>query len=194
MDSLIWFQEYSSTDARENVGQASRLSAAVQPRQATLCKNFPVRIAALCAPLTGETPVLRFAAWRVSFVSGVANGAGADQCFALFKTSLEWGAMKITFLNPRTTLVALVSSLICVAAASGSDAKSDIALKLVAEDFTQPIALVPLPDSSGRVVIVDQIGTVLLVAKDGPAKLFFDIRDRLVKLEQGFDERGLLGM
>ena len=101
--------------------------------------------------------------------------------------------MKITFLNPLTTLVALVSSLIGAAgAASGSDAKSDIALKLVAEDFVQPIALVPLPDGSGKVVIVDQIGTVLLLSKDGPAKPFFDIRDRLIKLPGDFDERGLL--
>src|SRR5207248_3205158 len=97
------------------------------------------------------------------------------------------------FPNPLTTLVALVISLICAAgAANGSDAKSDIVLKLVAEDFVQPIALVPLPDGSGKVVIVDQIGTFLLLSKDGPSKPFFDIRDRLIKLPGDFDERGLL--
>src|SRR5687767_9331090 len=103
--------------------------------------------------------------------------------------------MKITFLNPLAILVALVSTLVCAAGAtSGSDAKGGIALKLVAEGFTQPIDLVPLPDGSGKVVIVDQIGTVLLLSKDGPSKPFFDIRDRLCKLEAGFDERGLLGL
>ena len=101
--------------------------------------------------------------------------------------------MKITFLNPLKTLVALVSSLICAAgAASGSDAKNDIALKLVAEDFVQPIALVPLPDGSGKVVIVDQIGTVLLLSKDGPSKPFSIFATGSSTL--GFDERGLLGL
>jgi glucose/arabinose dehydrogenase len=71
-----------------------------------------------------------------------------------------------------------------------------IGLKLVAEGFTSPVALVPLEDGSGRLLIADQVGTVHVLGKDGKLSdvLFLDVRNRLCKLNQGFDERGLLGL
>ena len=71
-----------------------------------------------------------------------------------------------------------------------------LTLKVVAEGFTSPIILTPLPDGSGRLVVVDQIGMAHLLNRDAKIseKLFFDARDRLVKLNQGFDERGWLGL
>ena len=42
-----------------------------------------------------------------------------------------------------------------------------IGLDVVAEGLTSPVALVAAPDSSGRLFIVDQIGTIRVVAPDG---------------------------
>ena len=77
-----------------------------------------------------------------------------------------------------------------------AEAKGGIALKQIAEGFTSPTALVPLADGSEQLLIVAQVGTVHVLAKEGKVsdKLFLDVRDRLTKLNQGFDERGLLGL
>src|SRR5437867_8655404 len=71
-----------------------------------------------------------------------------------------------------------------------------VGLNLFAEGFTSPTVLVPLPDGSGRLLIADQIGTVHVVSKQGKVQpqLFLDLRDRLTKLNNGFDERGILGL
>jgi glucose/arabinose dehydrogenase len=75
-------------------------------------------------------------------------------------------------------------------------ADSRLGLQLVATNFTSPSTLISLPDRSGRLLIADQIGTVHVLNKDGKVseQLFFDARSKLVKLNQGFDERGLLGL
>jgi glucose/arabinose dehydrogenase len=79
---------------------------------------------------------------------------------------------------------------------TAADADGSIGLKLVAEGFTSPLNLIPLDDGSGRLLIGDQIGTIHVLNKDGTLseKLFFDLRSRLAKLNEGFDERGLLGL
>jgi len=79
---------------------------------------------------------------------------------------------------------------------SGADAKSGVGLKLVAEGFVSPSNLIPLDDGSGRLLIADQVGTIHVLSKDGKLsdRLFFDIRDRMVKVRESFDERGLLGV
>ncbi len=71
-----------------------------------------------------------------------------------------------------------------------------VGLMLVAEGFSAPVALVPAPDDSGRLFVVDQTGQVRLIAADGQVmeEPFLDIQDRMVSLEPGYDERGLLGM
>ncbi len=88
--------------------------------------------------------------------------------------------------------------VVCLAgtlsAADGTPA--GVALKQVADGFTSPVVLVPLEDGSGRLLIADQIGTVSILTREGKVmeKLFFDARERLIKLNEGFDERGLLGL
>ena len=69
-------------------------------------------------------------------------------------------------------------------------------LKLVAEGFVSPLNLVSLPDGSGRHLIGDQVGTIHVLNKDGKLseQLFLDLRPKLAKLTEGFDERGLLGL
>lgn len=69
-------------------------------------------------------------------------------------------------------------------------------LQQVAEGFTSPTILVPLEDGFNRLLIGDQVGTVHILGADGKLieGLFLDLRGRLSKLNEGFDERGLLGL
>jgi glucose/arabinose dehydrogenase len=69
-------------------------------------------------------------------------------------------------------------------------------LHLVASGLTSPVHLVEAPDGSGRLFIVDQIGLIRILDEDGELlnDPFLDVRDRMVTLSPGFDERGLLGM
>jgi glucose/arabinose dehydrogenase len=71
-----------------------------------------------------------------------------------------------------------------------------IGLALIAEGLTSPVALVAAPDNSGRLFIVDQIGTIRIVAADGTLQdqPFLDARDLIVPLTPEYDERGLLGL
>jgi len=73
---------------------------------------------------------------------------------------------------------------------------ASVGLQLVAEGFTSPLNALSLADGSGRMLIGDQVGAVHVLNKDGKldGQLFLDLRDRLAKLNQGFDERGLLGV
>jgi glucose/arabinose dehydrogenase len=69
-------------------------------------------------------------------------------------------------------------------------------LKPFAEGFTAPTTLVELPDGTGRLLLADQVGTIHVIEKDGKVRgdLFLDVTSKLIKLNQGFDERGLLGL
>jgi hypothetical protein len=71
-----------------------------------------------------------------------------------------------------------------------------VGLRLFAEGFTAPTALVPLRDGSGRFLVTDQVGIVQLLDRAGKAapRPFLDLRTRMVRLNEGFDERGLLGL
>ncbi|MBI3660113.1 PQQ-dependent sugar dehydrogenase [Candidatus Acetothermia bacterium] len=81
--------------------------------------------------------------------------------------------------------------------ATGSQASSaSVGLKLVAEGLTSPTAFAAPEDGTGRLFIADQIGLIKILTSDG--KLledpFLDLRDRMVKLNERYDERGLLGL
>ncbi|HKP38045.1 MAG TPA: PQQ-dependent sugar dehydrogenase [Pyrinomonadaceae bacterium] len=72
-----------------------------------------------------------------------------------------------------------------------------VGLKTVAEGFTSPTVLVPLTDGSGRLLIADQVGIIHVLNKDGgglSGQPFLDLRSKLAKLNDGFDERGVLGV
>jgi glucose/arabinose dehydrogenase len=79
-----------------------------------------------------------------------------------------------------------------LATAAGS--AGGIGLRQVAEGFCSPLNFVPVPDDSGRAVVADQTGELQLLSKEGPPTLFLDLRNRLAKLQAGFDERGVLGL
>jgi glucose/arabinose dehydrogenase/plastocyanin len=69
-----------------------------------------------------------------------------------------------------------------------------IGLKLVASGFVAPMEFISSKD--GRMFVVDQIGLVKVIAKDGKLQEepFLDISDRMVKISPRYDERGLLGL
>ncbi len=70
-----------------------------------------------------------------------------------------------------------------------------LALELVAEGLTAPVHVEDATDGSGRLFVVQQDGVVRTIGRDGrlEAEPFLDLRSRLLPLEQGFEERGLLG-
>ncbi len=71
-----------------------------------------------------------------------------------------------------------------------------IGLKLIAEGFDAPMEFISSGDNSGRMFIVDQTGIVKVLLDNGTMleDLFLDVRDRMVQLMPGYDERGLLGL
>ena len=79
---------------------------------------------------------------------------------------------------------------------SAMGAPITIDLELVAAGLAAPITVVSAEDGSGRLFIVDQTGIVQIVTSDGVVQPvpFLDVRARMVPLNAGFDERGLLGL
>ncbi len=73
---------------------------------------------------------------------------------------------------------------------------AEVALQLVADGFVSPVGFVAANDGSGRLFILDQVGTVHIIDANGNLKTtpFLDLRDRMVELMPDFDERGLLGL
>jgi len=70
-----------------------------------------------------------------------------------------------------------------------------LALELLAEGLTAPVHLEEPADGSGRRFIAQQDGVVRVIDRDGrlAPRPFLDLRARMLPLEQGFEERGLLG-
>lgn len=72
-----------------------------------------------------------------------------------------------------------------------------VGIRLVAEGLTSPLLVVPVNDGTGRLFIIDQIGLIRIVPREGTLlpQPFLDLRSRIVALSQtGADERGLLGL
>ncbi|MFA5828705.1 MAG: PQQ-dependent sugar dehydrogenase [Candidatus Shapirobacteria bacterium] len=69
-------------------------------------------------------------------------------------------------------------------------------VKLVAEGFVSPVALVPANDGTKRMFLVDQIGLIKVIDAEGKVleNNFLDLQNKLVTLSQNYDERGLLGL
>ncbi len=70
-----------------------------------------------------------------------------------------------------------------------------IKLKEVASGLTSPVFLTQAPGDNERLFVVDQIG-VIRVIKNGELQEtpFLDLRNKLVQIQPGYDERGTLGL
>ena len=70
-----------------------------------------------------------------------------------------------------------------------------VGLELIAEGFTSPVALISPNDGSHRLFVVDQTGLIwILFSGKRLEEPFLDLRQRVVKLNSFYDERGLLGL
>ena len=69
-------------------------------------------------------------------------------------------------------------------------------IELVADGFVSPVAFVSANDGTNRMFLVDQTGLVKVVDMEGKVQEnnFLDLQDKVVKLSQNYDERGLLGL
>jgi glucose/arabinose dehydrogenase len=81
-----------------------------------------------------------------------------------------------------------------LAAPAGAQVK--IKLEEVASGLTHPLALVSIPDGSGRKAVIEQHGQVRIIDARGRLlpEPFLNIQSKLVHLEPFFDEQGLLGI
>ena len=58
------------------------------------------------------------------------------------------------------------------------------------------MALAPIPDGTGRMLLAEQSGLIHLLDRDGrrAEPTFLNLRSNLVAINQGMEERGLLGL
>ena len=110
-------------------------------------------------------------------------------------------------MRTRTIVTVLLSSLLGLislgtaqtggaSSQTGGMGEQAVGLELVAEGLTAPVAIVPAPGNNGELLIVDQIGVIRAVDANGQMleEPFLDIRDRVIELDESYDERGLLGL
>lgn len=92
----------------------------------------------------------------------------------------------------------LLASVLLSAAGLRSADLPRVTLVPWSEGFVSPVALKPFPGELGRgyMVLLDQPGTVQVLDGEGAigSRPFMDLRSRMVKLNEGFDERGVLGL
>jgi glucose/arabinose dehydrogenase len=102
------------------------------------------------------------------------------------------------FRTVRAALLAAGLVLVALrpASAAEADTGSNIGLKLMAEGLSAPMALASIPDGSGRLLVAEQSGVISLHDRDGKKSepLFLDLRERMVAINKGMEERGLLGL
>jgi glucose/arabinose dehydrogenase len=69
-------------------------------------------------------------------------------------------------------------------------------LKLLAEGLTAPIVLTSLADGSGRLLVADQAGLIHVLNRDGQRleQPLLNLQSNICELNQGMDERGILGL
>ena len=91
----------------------------------------------------------------------------------------------------------LISLLLVTVSSCNAQGKTSprVGLELIAEGFTSPVALISSNDGSHRLFVVDQTGLIWILFNGNRLETpFLDLRERVVKLNSLYDERGLLGL
>jgi glucose/arabinose dehydrogenase len=80
-------------------------------------------------------------------------------------------------------------------AGGAPSALMSVGLETVATGLNSPVVLREAPDETGRLFVIDRVGTIRIVTAEGELldDPFLDISDDMVELMDDFDERGLLG-
>ncbi|MBB6613177.1 PQQ-dependent sugar dehydrogenase [Pontibacter sp. Tf4] len=71
-----------------------------------------------------------------------------------------------------------------------------VGLQVIADGFVSPIGVVAVPDESGRLAVIDQVGKIWMIDGKGVTMPtpFLDLSSKIVPLNPFYDERGLLGL
>lgn len=114
----------------------------------------------------------------------------------LFKKRIMPGSSGNKFIHiPSVILLIFLTQLLSCKKHDEQNNK-DVDLKLVASGLVSPLSVCDPHDGSGRLFIVDQIGKIWIMDKDynKMATPFLDVTGKMVTLNPGYDERGLLGL
>ena len=146
---------------------------------------------------------------KVEFFDGTSSlGADSSMPFSVTVT-LPSGSHSLTAVATDANGATATAGAVTVMVASGGGTKIDdpipqripkgditIDLQLVADGFPSPTGMAVPDDGSGRMFVYDQTGLVYVVSSNGvmSATPLLDVRDRLVKLNPRYDERGLVGL
>jgi glucose/arabinose dehydrogenase len=110
---------------------------------------------------------------------------------------------KATAANSQTTVSAPINITVQLGGTPIDDpyparmAKTDttIELQTVAEGMAAPLGLAAPNDGSNRLFVFDQVGIIYVITNGTRLEVpLLDMRTRLVPLQAGYDERGLLGL
>lgn len=108
--------------------------------------------------------------------------------------------MKLTSFRPRALFLGAAVAGMLLGSAVAQDSESagpfdGLQLELVAEGFTAPLKVVS-PPGDERLYVMEQTGQIHILEADGTRveTPFLDIQDRMVEINLGYDERGLLGL
>jgi glucose/arabinose dehydrogenase len=98
----------------------------------------------------------------------------------------------------RSCILVLIMAFAAARAGAGAETNiaSNIGLKIITEGFGAPMALAAIPDGSGRLLLAEQSGVIHLLGQNGKRseQLFLDLRAKMVAINKGMEERGLLGL
>ena len=88
------------------------------------------------------------------------------------------------------------AAIAALLAAEPANAEIKIKLEEVASGLTHPLAMVSIPDGSGRKAVIEQTGQVRIIDARGRLlpDAFLNIESKIVRLHHFFDERGLIGI
>ncbi|HJW79512.1 MAG TPA: hypothetical protein VJ526_13230, partial [Beijerinckiaceae bacterium] len=96
----------------------------------------------------------------------------------------------------RFALYAFSAAAAAMLVTAPANAEVKIKLEEVAGDLTHPLAMVSIPDGSGRKAVIEQHGVVRIIDARGRLlpEPFLNIQAKIPQLHPFFDERGLLGI